>query len=289
MGTFIENKERAVRQQTIFDGVAEWHSKGILGQNMCIWNLQSETTHGKQTTERVKDAAPETRVFNIAPFLRTDRNGDCIEHTVTVEGMKMDIEEFIKLYNIKVITSSKQDLLKGDYWRSLAESYDICMFQSSGNDGKKRDFTAYPSMVVGACSLKGDMTAREGYSDYGEGLDFLDFVGGYSGTSFSAPYLAGKCALIRQRFPELKASEVYEYMKQNVCNDVLLLPMIEEDEMVTSTRIKIVKDGIEETVTVDRILKDGTNYIRLRDFEDVLGICEVDYDAVRNLPIVKKG
>lgn len=34
---------------------------------------------------------------------------------------------------------------------------------------------------------------------------------------------------------------------------------------------------------------NNENYIRLRDMEDVLGICDVDYDAEKNLPIVRKG
>ena len=31
---------------------------------------------------------------------------------------------------------------------------------------------------------------------------------------------------------------------------------------------------------------DNENYIRLRDFEDVLGICDVEYDEVRKMPVV---
>ena len=43
-----------------------------------------------------------------------------------------------------------------------------------------------------------------------------------------------------------------------------------------------------EIKNVKRVMVNNENYIRLRDFEDVLGICKVDYDKDKNLPIVKK-
>lgn len=58
---------------------------------------------------------------------------------------------------------------------------------------------------------------------------------------------------------------------------------LEEYEMVTETQIKV--NG--KVKTVKRILKNGENYIRLRDFDDVLEIAEVSYDASINMPIVK--
>lgn len=59
---------------------------------------------------------------------------------------------------------------------------------------------------------------------------------------------------------------------------------LEEYEMITET--KVVVDG--KTKKVKRILKDGENYVRLRDMDDVLGICEVGYDADKKMPIVTK-
>jgi hypothetical protein len=56
----------------------------------------------------------------------------------------------------------------------------------------------------------------------------------------------------------------------------------EGDEVVDRT--KILVDGKE--VEVERILKDGTNYVCLRDLAGALG-CTVDYDSVRKLPVVK--
>lgn len=57
-----------------------------------------------------------------------------------------------------------------------------------------------------------------------------------------------------------------------------------DNEVVTKT--KILVNGKE--VEVQRILKDGTNYVRLRDFDEKLGLCKVGYDASKNLPTINK-
>ena len=155
-------------------------------------------------------------------------------------------------------------------------------------------------MMVGALvtSIKGE-TKRAGYSNGGEGLDFAESVGWWAGTSSATPYLAGKCALVRQRFPHFNRFEVYEYMKDH-CQDLgdtgedklfgnglFILPTIEEeDDDVEVTKTKILVNN--EVKEVKRILYKNENYIRLRDYDDVLGICKVDYDKQKNLPIVKK-
>lgn len=58
---------------------------------------------------------------------------------------------------------------------------------------------------------------------------------------------------------------------------------VEDDEVVDKT--KVLFNGKEVEVT--RIIKDGVNYVKLRDFDDVLGLCDVDYDVDKKLPIIK--
>jgi len=57
---------------------------------------------------------------------------------------------------------------------------------------------------------------------------------------------------------------------------------LEEYEMITETKIKV--NG--KVKTVQRILKDGENFVRLRDMEDVLGVVDVEYDTAAKMPIV---
>ena len=58
---------------------------------------------------------------------------------------------------------------------------------------------------------------------------------------------------------------------------------LEEYEMIRTIKIEV--DGKEKTVK--SILKNGENYIRLRDMEDVLGVVDVEYDAKANMPLVE--
>ena len=87
--------------------------------------------------------------------------------------------------------------------------------------------------------------------------------------------------------PHLHFGVCTNYVANNVTKSAWIdpMPLLKEDfEMITET--KIVVNG--ETLKVKRILKDGENYIRLRDFDDVLHICKVDYDQVKKLPKVRK-
>lgn len=57
-----------------------------------------------------------------------------------------------------------------------------------------------------------------------------------------------------------------------------------EENKIGKTKILVNNQIIE----VKRVMVNNENYIRLRDFDDVLHICKVDYDKDKNLPIVKK-
>lgn len=60
-------------------------------------------------------------------------------------------------------------------------------------------------------------------------------------------------------------------------------PMEVIDTEITQTQIKV--NG--RIKTVNRILYNGENYIRLRDFEDILGVVNVEYDPIAKIPIVE--
>jgi murein DD-endopeptidase MepM/ murein hydrolase activator NlpD len=56
----------------------------------------------------------------------------------------------------------------------------------------------------------------------------------------------------------------------------------EDNEVVTKGKISI--DG--KIVELDRILKDGSNYVQLTDIAEALG-CAVSYDSAKKIPVVK--
>ena len=93
------------------------------------------------------------------------------------------------------------------------------MFNSAGNEGEKgTSGTDSKNFIwVGACIYNKGNIMMAGYSSVGskfEDVDFTTFAGpGYSGTSFSTPYLAGLSSLLLQRYGNMSDDEVYGYFK----------------------------------------------------------------------------
>ena len=318
MAPTIDSK---LKQQHDYCGITNWWEHGYTGKGVGIWNCEGFTSHGSCTRKTLELVAPDAVIMSGSFNKKILVSGELVNPIVKVEHDKKRVEdptpleEFLQKYNIRVVTASLDPspfsfpgykTAKG--WQELVEKYDLCVFNSSGNDCKKdrtMDNADYGIWYVGALGFdsKGQVS-RHKYSNGGEGLDFADFTALWRGTSFSSPYLAGKCALVRQRFPHMNRFEVYEYMKEH-CMDLgdkgedslyghglFILPPIKDtpkkgDDDVEITKTKVLVDGkIKE---VKRVMVNNENFIRLRDMKDVLGICDVDYDAERNLPIVRKG
>ena len=306
-----------VQKQHAYCNIPNWWEHGYTGKGIGIWNMEGFTDHGTRTRRTIEYVAPDATIISGHAGTGISADGVLKDPKVYIQEKKdgektpVPLEEFLQKYDIRVVTASLEPapflhpgykVAKG--WQELIEKYDLCVFNSSGNDFK-RDKTLDNQDVgiwyIGALGFdaKGGIS-RHGYSNGGEGLDFADFTADWRGTSFSSPYLAGKCALVRQRYPHFNRFEVYEYMKEH-CLDlgdagedtlfghglVILPDDFKEEEDVEITKTKILVNG--EVKEVKRILYKNENFIRLRDYQDVLGICEVDYDKEKNLPIVRKG
>lgn len=305
-------------RQALYSNLPIWWEHGIRGEGVTVWNCEGFTSHGSRTRQTIEMVAPEANVISGHVNYGTSKGRlkDAfvyIEHDKGREQTKVPLEEFLETYNVKIVTASlspapfsQPGYITIQHWKELIEKYDLCCFASSGNDykrDKKMDNSDYGWWYVGATLYMSDESLKKaGYSNAGEGLDFTDFTADWSGTSFSSPTVAGKCALIRQRYPHMNRFEVYEYMKAHAADlgdpgedtlfghGLVILPddfKEEEDDDMEVTKTKILVNG--EVKEVKRILYKNENFIRLRDYQDVLGICEVDYDAKKNLPIVKKG
>lgn len=58
---------------------------------------------------------------------------------------------------------------------------------------------------------------------------------------------------------------------------------LEEYEMIDVMNVLVG----DKTVSINRILKDGENYVRLRDVDDKLKLCKVGYDAGKKMPTIE--
>ena len=215
--------EEIIKNQNKYCGVSDWHAAGFKGQGVTVWNCEkTHDSHGKGTAKRVLDAAPACNlvVGTVSMTVSQGKVQRC--EVVDNEGNKHDVHDWIKDNNVKIITASLKNLFKevgtpaGDFWQDIARRYGIIIINSAGNDGSKDfDFTKRVAWLIGALGLSKGKPQRAGYSSTGEGLDFMEFTARNGGTSCAAPYFAGKCALVLQRFPEFSPTTVYEFMRVN--------------------------------------------------------------------------
>lgn len=224
MGTVKET----LRDQMEYDGVKRWHDAGYTGKGVVIWDMENDRAeHGQMTKIRCNDSAPGATVINATySAVSGPVNFDA---TVRFDGKEYTgeegLEEFIVEHNIKIMTRSVGGGLFNNpnspenvFWEKMRDKHKLIMFTSAGNDGNKQeDKSRDIAIVVGACALnKNGKPRRLQYSETGPGLDFIDFPGFYSGTSFSAPYLAGKAALLVQKYGQsITQDDVYYYFKDH--------------------------------------------------------------------------
>ena len=213
-----------VTQQNKYCGVDRWHKAGITGKGVVVWNMENgKATHGKQTTQRILHSAPDATVIN-GSLSSVVRNKKIVEVAVTTDdGTRYEVEDFIQKFKIKLVTRSQGGAksnagLWSDFWKPLKEKYNLIFFNSAGNDASDGTNGGLPpdiAIYVAACGLIDGKPKRDyWYSSIGEEVDFIDFRGELSGTSFSSPYLCGKAALLVQKYgQQITQDEVYEYFK----------------------------------------------------------------------------
>lgn len=223
-----------MKQQTEYDGVACWHVAGYSGKGIAVWDMENgKTDHGQLTRQRVLDAAPGATVIN-ASYSNT--NG---RYAILDDGSKYTVEDFVERNRIKILTRSmsggfcKPDGKDAAFWLDLQRRYNLIILNSAGNTGDDKSVREDVAIRVGACGFykagrdKWELR-RDSYSSTGAWLDFVDFRGSLAlnqGTSFAVPYLAGKIALLCERYGNLTQDQVYTYL----CDHAEDIPEVGKD------------------------------------------------------------
>lgn len=223
--------ERILAQKT-FDRTQEWNDAGYTGKGIVVWNMEGLSNHGQMSRSRILDAAPEATVINATHGMNC-KNNVILKEYVYYDNINYTADLFIKTKGISILSASKSGVSdrnsgRVDLYSGLQRKYNLTLVNSAGNDGgegvKGGTLPESISIYVGACQFMFDKDKIKGismcnYSSIGdeyEEVDFSTFVGkaGWSGTSFSCPYLAGICALLQQRYgKDLTSQEIYQYLK----------------------------------------------------------------------------
>lgn len=219
--------------QNKYSGVTAWNEAGITGEGVVVWNMEGDTSHGVMTHDRILDAAPNATVLNANQVV--EANGKEIKvfkchhyerpDIQDSEYEEYEIEDFIKKFNVKIISRSfGGELAKYNRnspldkkWIELKEKYNLIFFDAADNEGdeEKRGKNSLP-ILVQAVTLNGKgKPQRENYSStVVDGTVFTAFVGWANGTSFSCPYMAGMCALLVERYGNhITQEQAIEYFK----------------------------------------------------------------------------
>lgn len=217
--------QQTIDAQNLYCGLNLWHAAGFNGNGIIVWNTESLTSeHGDIVQRRITDAAPGATVLR-AGMSVVSNGTQVLTHTCNYNGVEYDIEDFIDAFNIKVITRSigggaAEGTPVSAYWNSLKNTYNLIFFNSASNDGTGDGETtggSFPPDVaywIAACNLMNGNPVRANYSSVGHDVDFINFTGIWSGTSFAAPYTAGEAALVKSRYGiNLTSEEVFRYLK----------------------------------------------------------------------------
>jgi hypothetical protein len=207
-------------RQIEFNNVKWYHEHGFTGNGITILNAEGSGDHRKMTSGVIRDYIPDATLLESVISGRT--SGDkVLETTITINGEKLDFEEAIDKYNIKVVTrsySGPTSKARLNYFKDIQKRKGVIFFNSAGNEGVDgvtgvwaKDDTA---IAVGAAYLteKGEVKLHN-YSARGDELDFISFMARGTGTSAAAPVLASMVALLLQRFGDFNQSECVEILK----------------------------------------------------------------------------
>lgn len=223
--------DERVKAQNDYTRVTEWNEAGWDGTGVTVWDEEGLGTHGTMTRSRILDAAPNCKVLNYGHSMICNYKEILEEYILLEDGTKVSADEFIGHNHVTILSHSHGG--KGDNQKSIVDlhaylkkKYNLALFNSAGNDGSTGVHGgALPeslAIYVGAAqAFKNDFNdiRMANYSSQGdefEEVDFSTFVGpgGWSGTSFSTPYLAGIAALLQQRYGfDTTQAEMYAYFK----------------------------------------------------------------------------
>ena len=110
-GSLTDWMKEEIQKQNSYCGIDKWHDKDMKGKGVAVWVTEGFSDHGCQTHDRVLDAAPYANVINA--YISGTWNNDKIKNLKVVkvdfdtnEEIEYNIEDFIKIHKIKIVSNS---------------------------------------------------------------------------------------------------------------------------------------------------------------------------------------
>ena len=248
-------------RQIEFNNVKWYHEHGFTGNGIIILNAEGAGDHQRMTSGVIHDYAPDATLLESMISGRT--SGDkVLETTVVINGERLDFEEAIDRYNIKVVTRSYSGATpkaRLNYFKDIQKRKGVIFVNSAGNDGTANGVWSKndTAITVSACQIKeGNKLIISYYGSKGE-VDFTCFMARGTGTSAASPALASMIVLLLQKYGDFNQKECVEILK----SISIKLPNIEDYKQGWGLPILPLTDKLE---ILERLR--GEN---MADFKDI--------------------
>lgn len=217
MATYDELREQDFKRQIEFNNIKKYHDTGFKGRGIVVLNAENDVDHREMTSRAFKDYAPDATLLEGAISIRT--SGDkVLEANVSLNGERLNLEDAIDRYNIKIITrsySGKTPQATLNYFKDLQKRKGVIFVNSAGNEPYENGVWSKEdtAITVSACQLKEDGSIIMRYFGSKGEVDFTGFMARGIGTSASAPAMAAIIALLLEKYGDFTQEECVEILK----------------------------------------------------------------------------
>lgn len=191
-------------------------SNSSTGAGTVILNCEPDSGHGAATRDVIEIVAPGAKVLSAK--ISIGYWGDGIAY---IRANGIDLETYLLENGVDIMVASLfLREIHPQYVRKMGQIRNrtgVIMINSAGNGGEGENTTTTflpGAILVGAIDIVSRETFRRAeYSSTGPGLDFMAPTVIRSGTSFSAPVVAGMVAILIEKYGEMDQIEASELLK----------------------------------------------------------------------------
>lgn len=312
MGRFTTDP--ACIAQREFLGIPAWHAAGYRGQGLVIFCDDVGGSHTDNVKDIFQTILPEATIYSgtigytTSSGVITSCNINCREL-----GITLPFDQFVTQYGVDLINNSTdggngtQILPIAVYMRDKIVQHNLIFAGAAGNGygaPTENKFNGACVMITSAELRNGQ--AQVGTDAAGPNVDFAMFHGWQPGSSFASPVWLAMAGLLRNKRASLTQAQAIEYFKPrsvdigdpgrdddsgwgvSLMGPAVIPPSTPKEPIsaqIYDTPVQILPSG--EVKMVRSIFYGNENYVRLRDNENVLGLIDVEYDPVNNIPTVE--